>query len=1052
MRFHNPSYHPLRGAGRAIVWGLGLVLGQMACISPVQAQPLPAFTNLAQLTLATSQAGGLKGNVKLKATVFACSTNCGVLVLEDESGAALLELDGLAGEFQPGDRAEIEGGPCFIGPSDLGGYVCIAPTLDNDGLHSARTTNCESFFEAGRHPLRLDWFNQFAAFELSCTCVAADAPGQPSAKTPGAATNLMQVVRAECFQGNWKQLPNFQLLQPVKLGSVSNFDLGFRTRDNLVGVRFHGYFDAPRSGNYLFMMRSDDGSRLWIGSPGVSVKKLGKAAAPAAPMAVIGQTMSGRNQHRLATIEGRVDFVSRSGKGLKFELRSDQESAWVAMAEAGDLEPEHLLNAYVRVSGVAEAVFTESQRMVLGKLAVASSRELSIIGDAMAKGSGPSVLKSSMEVLSLSTTEAARHRAVTLRGVVTAMGYGRSRWMVLQDDTRGIFVSHSQVTNCLPSIGEFWDISGHTETGNFAPVIIAEGATFLGKGRLPEPVHPDWNQLMNGSMEVQWVEFQGLVTGIQSNRLSLLLPDGQLEAELPEWETAELEPLKESVIRIRGTLFATLSPETHELENRGVTLHNASFSIDMAAPADPFDAPEKTPRGLFRFDAKTTPFQRVKVRGQVTYADSRRLFLEDDAGIQVLRVSSTDVQVGDWVQAVGHPEISGGSPQLRQALLHKLRGGVLPQAKLLPDSEAADTRFVFARIRVEGNLVGQHAEEDARVLQIQSHTRLILTRVAHAAALPSWRLGSELSATGIWVSGDQSHLNTSDISRFDLLVNAPADVAVISEPSWWTLGRLLATVSILLVTLALAAIWINLLRRQVEQRTLELQHEIHEREVAERERSLEAERSRIARDLHDDLGASLTEIAVLASTGLRPETREQSVETLFHAITGKAKELVSGLDIIVWALNPRDNSLQLVGDYLCDYATDYLSSFGIACRFDVPVALPAVTVDGRRRHELFLAVKETLNNVVRHAEATKVELRLVIADDQIEVIIADNGKGFVLDSLLDGQGLKHLPVRLSQAGGSYGIESTPGKGTIVRIALKFSGPAPAARAGAGQAN
>ena len=466
-------------------------------------------------------------------------------------------------------------------------------------------------------------------------------------------------------------------------------------------------------------------------------------------------------------------------------------------------------------------------------------------------------------------------------------------------------------------------------------------------------------------------------------------------------------------------------------------METASISVDKPAPADPFDAPVKTPRGLFRFDVKATPFQRVKVRGQVTYADPKRIFLEADSGIQVLPVASPDLRVGDWVEAVGYPEISGASPLLRHALMRKIRDGVLAEAKLLTDSEPADARFVSARIRLEGNLVGQHAEEDALVLQIQTRAHLFLARVANAGELRPLRAGSKLSLTGILVSGGRNVMPPSDVSRFDLLVNAPVDLVVVSIPSWWTLGRLLSVVGMLFVILALAAAWIGLLRRQVAQRTLQLQHEIHEREIVERERSLEAERSRIARDLHDDLGASLTEISVLASTGQNPATREQSVETLFRAITGKAKELVSALDITVWTLDPRDNSLQLVGDYLCDFAKDYLSSFGIACRFDVPMALPPIALDGRRRHELFLAVKETLNNIVRHAGATVVEFRLVIAADELEIVLVDNGKGFDANSLRGGHGLKNLPLRLSQIGGHYGIESTPGKGTTVKIALKF---------------
>ena len=1020
------------------VLSLALFLGAMVSVSAVNAQTLSVLTNLAQITLAASQKNGLIGSVKLNATVFACSTNSGVLVLKDDGGAGLLVLDGLKSEFQPGDRVEIEASRGFLEPSDVGVYVCAAPTLDNDGLHSAVTTNCECFFEAGRYPLRLDWFNQYSAFELSCSCVAGDAQGVSSAQAPGETTNFIHAVHAECYQGLWKQLPSFQLLQPVTVGSVSNFDIGFRTHDELVGIRFDGYFDAPRSGKYLFTLRSDDGSRLWIGNSGVSVRKLGKETVPIAPLAVIGEPMSDLNEHRLATIEGRVEFVSCSGKGLQFELRSDQDSAWIAMADAGDLNPDRLLNEYVRVSGVAEAVLTESRRIVLGKLSVASSKDLAIIEGASGNRNGASVLKTMIQVQSLSSDDAARHMPVTIQGVVTATGYGRSRWLVLQDGTHGSFVSRSLITNCVPNIGEFWNISGHTEPGNFAPIIVAERAILLGKGQMPEPAHPDWNQLMNGSMDIQWGELLGLVTGIQSNRLSLLLPEGQLKVDLPEWEQAELKLFSNAVVRIRGVLFANWSSDTHEVENGSITMHNGLISVNKPAPADPYDSPEKTPRGLFHFDVKATPFQRVKVRGQVTYVDAKRIFLEEGAGIQIFPVGGADLHLGDWVEAVGYPEISGTRPLLRQALLRKIRDGVLPQAKLLSDSDPAAAHFVSARVRLEGNLVGQHAEEDALVLQIQTHARLLLTHVSNARVFPSWRSGSKLALTGVLVSDGQTAVPPSDISRFDLLVNGPGDVMIVSEASWWTLGRLLLALGTLLFVLGLAAVWITLLRRQVAQRTLELRHEIHEREVAERERSLEAERSRIARDLHDDLGASLTEIAVLASTGQQSDPREQSVEPLFHAITGKAKELVAALDIIVWALNPRDNSLQLIGDYLCDFAKDYLSSFGVACRFDVPVALPTLTFNGRRRHELFLAVKETLNNVVRHADATEVEFRLVVSDDELEIVIVDNGKGFNIGLLQGGHGLKNLPLRLSQIGGRCVIESHPGRGTIVKIALKIS--------------
>ena len=176
---------------------------------------------------------------------------------------------------------------------------------------------------------------------------------------------------------------------------------------------------------------------------------------------------------------------------------------------------------------------------------------------------------------------------------------------------------------------------------------------------------------------------------------------------------------------------------------------------------------------------------------------------------------------------------------------------------------------------------------------------------------------------------------------------------------------------------------------------------IRERERAEREHAIEAERSRIARDLHDDLGSSLTEIGVLASTGQRhPDNGEPG--GLFRDIAFKARGLVAALDVIVWAVDPEDNSLQSVADYLSGFVQDFLTHSGLSCRFKVPVSLPAVILDGQVRHGLVMAVKESLNNIVKHAEATEIEFSLAASNQVLQIVITDNGKGFDLSSGRDG--------------------------------------------------
>jgi signal transduction histidine kinase len=286
---------------------------------------------------------------------------------------------------------------------------------------------------------------------------------------------------------------------------------------------------------------------------------------------------------------------------------------------------------------------------------------------------------------------------------------------------------------------------------------------------------------------------------------------------------------------------------------------------------------------------------------------------------------------------------------------------------------------------------------------------------------------------------------------FNLLLNSPADITVLSQPSWWTLRRLLIVVGMLLLVLVFSLLWITQLRRLVEQRTDQLRHETEERERIERQHVLEAERSRIARDLHDDLGSSLTEINVLANTGQLAQRHNSYLPPMFEMIANKAKNLIASLDVIVWAVDPAENSLQSLADYLSGYTGEYFAHTNIRCRFRVPVAFPPITLDGHVRHELFLSVKEALNNVVRHARATEVEFQMAVVDQTLDIVIADNGKGFEPRNKWEGHGLANLSDRLNRLGGRCLVESHVGGGTTVKIHLPLpvgGGARPkAARAG-----
>src|SRR6202012_3347932 len=180
--------------------------------------------------------------------------------------------------------------------------------------------------------------------------------------------------------------------------------------------------------------------------------------------------------------------------------------------------------------------------------------------------------------------------------------------------------------------------------------------------------------------------------------------------------------------------------------------------------------------------------------------------------------------------------------------------------------------------------------------------------------------------------------------------------------------------------LALAFMWISLLHRQVDRQTIRLRAEIMQRELAERARFIEEERSRISRDLHDDLGSILTQINMLAhfTSGIKasPELMRERV----RQISEKSHRMISALDEVVWMMNSRNESLSSLAAYIAAYTEDFLSKTNIICRIEAQRSYPEKSVTAEVRNNVFSSVKEALNNLVRHGKPSKVLLKISVLD------------------------------------------------------------------------
>jgi signal transduction histidine kinase len=207
----------------------------------------------------------------------------------------------------------------------------------------------------------------------------------------------------------------------------------------------------------------------------------------------------------------------------------------------------------------------------------------------------------------------------------------------------------------------------------------------------------------------------------------------------------------------------------------------------------------------------------------------------------------------------------------------------------------------------------------------------------------------------------------------------------------------------------------------------------------EHQHELEQERARIAQDLHDDLGSGLTEITMLGARACAASTSLDTRGDYLKQMGDKARQMVMALDEIVWAMNPTHDSLGSMLSYFSLYAERFLGLANIAWQLEVPFKPDDHVVDSHHRHELFLAFKEALTNIVRHSGASEVRLGVQVGKGSIGLIIADNGRGWAEAGQTEGMdGVENMRTRLEKLGGKFDIRSQTGEGTTVRFDLPFA--------------
>jgi signal transduction histidine kinase len=660
-------------------------------------------------------------------------------------------------------------------------------------------------------------------------------------------------------------------------------------------------------------------------------------------------------------------------------------------------------------------------------------------------------LRTAAAVRSLTEEEAQQHRHVRLRAVVTfyeEIFFSR----FIQDDTAGIYLSDAGLPLVHLSPGQLVEVEGTTEPGEYAPIIVPQRIQVIGEAPLPTPKAATYEQMASGIDDSQFVEIIGTVRSVQRLQdasqlyvIEMATGGGRLTVYARQLPVAKAESMVDSSVRARGVCSTQFNHQRQLFAVRLMVPRVEDLVVELPAPEQPFAITTRTIGSLLQFNPLESYGHRIKVAGTVIYFEpGRKLILQDgNHGVEVETRASDPLALGDQVETLGFASQGDYTPAMQDAVYRKISTGQPLQPVMVTPDQALMGKHDCQLIRVTGTLLDRAVNGTEKYLVLQENGFIFhayLNEIENRDAFIGLENGSRVSVTGVcridpgeWLAGENWRAKS-----FRVELRSIGDVVVIKAPSWWTLRRVLWIAAAVSVAAMAALGWVWVLRRQVAERGRQLEIQIHERQIAERRGEIEQERTRVAQDLHDELGATLTEVSMLGTLARTPELPPEDREHYLDKLTSASRDVVATLDEIVWAINPKYDSVGSMASYYSLFAQRFLNLAGIACRLRVAETFPATPLDSRLRHGFFLAFKEALNNAVRHSGASQILIEMDVFENQLKIAVVDNGRGFnPAESNSGSDGLTNMKERIAKLGGRCEITSQPTTGTTVEFWLSL---------------
>ncbi len=662
------------------------------------------------------------------------------------------------------------------------------------------------------------------------------------------------------------------------------------------------------------------------------------------------------------------------------------------------------------------------------------------------------VLTQAVQVLKLSLAQAQSNMPVHLRGVVISGQELDPGTAELVDATGGIFIRASSVQPMLLARSNVLDVTGVSGPGEFAPIVVAKVMRLLGTSAIPEPKRVNYEDLLMGRLDSQWVEIEGrlrscvylptaLPSKIGGTEMEIATGGGRLAVEA---FGREISPdLVDGTLRIRGVCFHKFN-QKHQFYQMYLLVPQGESVLVEAPPATrPFELPLQDIGSLLQFAQSGNFGHRVRVQGVVTHCQPGEfLYIRDqDRGLFVRTRQDTPVAMSDEVTVVGFPAQGDYSPIIEDAGFKVLgHGRELPAAITIrhpAEAFAHDAEIILGQAK----LLGLLQQENGWVLSLQMDNSVFTAFLQESPAqsvAPKYEAGSELEFAGICavVMGPLAPRNPLQSPQsFRVLLRSGRDLRLIQPPPWWTPQRILIASSFVFTVLALCIVGVIIIAK------MRLEKQRLERRQAEAEfAAILKERNRLARDIHDTLAQDLSGIsAQLEVARKKLPAGSEAALTHLNLAHDTARNSLQEARRTIWNMRSQVLENHSLGAALSELLELEARNAGIT---------PKAVIHGEVRrlpttveNDLLRIGQEAIHNAVHHSQSTSITMELTCGERRVLLVVRDEGCGFNLTNTPAAMGsdtrfgLKGMAERVRQNGGQMTVRSAPGQGTEITIEM-----------------